>query len=107
MATQTRHTALIVDDSEISREILKNIFSAHYAIEEARDGEEGLQKILQDPERYSLLLLDVVMPNKSGLEVLRELNRRELTNAIPVFLITGETNSDILREAYELGRSLK
>ena len=44
MATQTRHTALIVDDSEISREILKNIFSAHYAIEEARDGEEGLQK---------------------------------------------------------------
>ena len=105
MATQTRHTALIVDDSEISREILKNIFSAHYAIEEARDGEEGLQKILQDPERYSLLLLDVVMPNKSGLEVLRELNRRELTNAIPVFLITitGETNSDILREAYELG----
>ena len=40
MATQTRHTALIVDDSEISREILKNIFSAHYAIEEARDGEE-------------------------------------------------------------------
>lgn len=103
MATQTRPTALIVDDSDISREILKNIFSAHYAIEEAEDGEEGLQKVLLEPDRYSLLLLDVVMPQKSGLEVLRELNRLELTNAIPVFLITGETNSDILREAYDLG----
>lgn len=99
----TRPTALIVDDSDISREILKNIFAGHYTIEEADNGEEGLARLVGKPEGFSLLLLDVVMPGMSGIDVLRELNRRGLTREIPVFLITAETNSDVLREAYELG----
>lgn len=103
MAQEAKPTALIVDDSDISRELLKNIFSGQYEIEEAEDGREGLEKILQDPGHYTLLLLDVIMPRMSGLEVLRELNKQGLTSTIAIFLITVETNNDVLREAYDLG----
>lgn len=103
MALELRPTALIVDDSDISRELLKNIFEAHYIIEEAVNGREGLEKVLCNPGRYSLLLLDVVMPRMNGLNVLRELSRRGLTNSIATFLITAETSSETLREAYDLG----
>ena len=61
---------LIVDDDAINRAILENLFAPFYPIEEAEDGDEGLARILARPERFCAVLLDVVMPRMSGLEVL-------------------------------------
>ena len=73
-----RDTLLIVDDDPINRAILEGIFSPHYATLEAADGRSGLQKILEGPERLCAVLLDVVMPEMDGLEVLRRLSEQRL-----------------------------
>ena len=94
---------LIVDDDFINRSILENIFSSYYRIEEAEDGEEGLDKILRNPERLCAVLLDVVMPRMNGIEVLRQLQEKGLTEKIPVFLITAEASDSVMKEGYQLG----
>ena len=96
-------TLLIVDDEEVNRAILSNIFAPEYDIMEAEDGLAGLAAILAAPDRLSAVLLDVVIPRLNGIEVLRQLHRQGLTERIPVFLITADTGSDTMREAYELG----
>lgn len=49
------------------------------------------------------MLLDVMMPEMNGLEVLRELHARGLTEQVPVFMITAETGDEMMKEAYALG----
>lgn len=97
------HTLLIVDDDAINRGILENIFSPYYTIEEAENGREGLEKILSHPERLCAILLDVMMPEMDGIEVLRSLKDCDLTEHVPVFLITAEASGSVMKEAYELG----
>ena len=94
---------LIVDDDELNRAILTNIFSRFYTIEEAENGEEGLEKILGESGRLAAVLLDVMMPGMDGIQVLRELKAYRLLEQIPVFLITAETSDSTMKEAYELG----
>lgn len=96
-------TLLIVDDDEINREILHNLFTGTYHVEEAENGKEGLDKILADPERYCAVLLDVVMPEMDGMEVLCRLNAQGLMDKIPVFLITAEAGGDVMKAAYQMG----
>ena len=96
-------TLLIVDDDAINRAILEEIFSPRYQILEAENGLIGLREILEGPERLSAVLLDVVMPEMDGLEVLRRLHEKELLDRLPVFLITAEASGDVLKEAYGLG----
>ena len=96
-------TILVIDDDEINRGILDNLFSAFYRVEEAENGRIGLEKIRTDPEGYCAVLLDVVMPEMDGLEVLRALQAAELLERIPVFLITAEASDATMREAYHLG----
>lgn len=96
-------TLLIVDDDEINREVLRNIFSAYYDVEEAPDGETGLRYMLKSADRYCALLLDLVMPGMGGMEVLEELCKTAIPDRVPVFIITAETNSSVTKEAYSLG----
>ena len=97
------NTVLIVDDDAINRKVLGRIFSPYYAVEEASDGCEGLEKILAGSGHFCAVLLDVLMPGLSGIEVLRRLNELEQLNTLPVFLITAEQSTDTVRDAYELG----
>ena len=94
---------LIVDDDAINRKILKKIFSEFYEIEEAKNGREGLALILEQKERFGAVLLDVMMPEMNGIEVVRQMKERGLLEEIPVFLITSERSENVMREAYELG----
>lgn len=96
-------TLLIVDDDEINREILHNLFLRSFRVEEAENGEQALNKILADPDRYCAVLLDVVMPGMDGLEVLCRLLAHDLLKKIPVFLITAESGSDVMKTAYQMG----
>ena len=103
MSISREETLLIVDDNEMNRAILKNIFQAEYQIMEAEDGLAGLDVIDKCASSLSAVLLDVVMPRMNGIEVLRQLHRRGLLGTIPVFLITADVGSADMREAYELG----
>lgn len=96
-------TILIVDDDEINRAILENIFQESYGVEQAENGKEGLDILLKNWEKFCAVLLDVVMPVMNGMDVLREISMRGLQKQIPVFLITAETDDEVLREAYSLG----
>lgn len=93
---------LIVDDEEINRAILGNLFEQEYRIIEARNGLEALA-ILQRQEPVSAILLDVIMPEMDGMTLLRELHRMGLPKQTPVFLITSDTADTTMQEAYSLG----
>ena len=99
----TPDTVLIIDDDEINRAILDNLFSDTYAIEEAENGRIGLERLLEYKDRICAVLLDVIMPEMDGIEVLRELKARNLLGQIPVFLITAEASDSVMRDAYEMG----
>ena len=96
-------TILIVDDDPINRKVLTKVFSPYYTIKEAENGREGLTQILEPSNRLCAILLDVMMPGMNGIEVLMKLKDQNLTEKIPVFLITSETGLSIVQGAYELG----
>lgn len=99
----TRETILVVDDNEINRAILCHIFSPSYHVDEAENGAQALNRLSCGRERYSAVLLDVVMPVMDGLTVLAEMNRQGWTSEVPVFLITAEAADATLRQAYAFG----
>ena len=93
---------LIVDDQEINRVILAELFKEDYEVIEAENGEEAL-KIINSGTALSAIMLDLVMPVMDGMSVLIELNRSGKIYHIPVFLITAADNMQMLTSAYDLG----
>lgn len=94
---------LIADDMEINRDILGDIFAEQFDIIEAEDGEEAIEKIQHNFQHLALILLDLQMPKKTGLDVLTYMHNAELIDQIPVIMITGESTVDTDVNAYELG----
>lgn len=103
LASRVPTTLLVVDDDEMNRCILGNIFASHYSIQEAANGKEGLEMILAGPEKLCAVLLDVMMPEMDGIQVLRHLKEADVLRRLPVFLITAEASGSVMKEAYELG----
>ena len=96
---------LVVDDSEMNREILKEILGKEYRILEACDGNEALEMLEQYGTEISLVLLDIIMPQMDGFEVLAYMNRDKWIEDIPVIMISSEGSESYIRRAYELGAS--
>ena len=96
---------LIVDDSEFNRAILREILQETYDIIEADDGKEALHKINEYGMEISLVLLDIIMPEKDGFEVLKYMTEEHLISDIPVIMISSEDSANYIRRAYEMGVS--
>lgn len=96
---------LIVDDNEINRGLLREIFEGQYDILEACDGEEAINMIDKYNEELVIIFLDMIMPKKTGLDVLEFLNKNDLIQYIPVMMITGESTPEIEEKAYSFGVS--
>ena len=92
---------LIVDDEEINREILGNIIESEYKVDFAGNGREALEKIHDKSAGISLVLLDIIMPEVSGLDVIKQMKAEGLLTEIPVIVLTSEKNSEI--ESLKLG----
>ena len=93
---------LIVDDSEINREILKEILKEDYRILEAANGEECLEQLERSGTGISLVLLDIVMPEMDGFEVLAAMNQNHWIEDIPVIMISSEDSDSYIRRLIRL-----
>lgn len=98
-----KRSILIVDDMDINREILAEIFRDKYQIIEAENGNEAIKHLEDKSLDIAAVLLDLIMPEADGIEVLNKMNENGSITRIPVFIITAENDEDILMEAYNLG----
>lgn len=97
-----RQQILIVDDEEVNRVILGEIFRDDYDIIEAPNGQEAIER-LKENDNIVLICLDVVMPIMDGFGVLDYMKENDLLNKIPVILITGESVASSEGRAYSYG----
>lgn len=97
-----RQQVLIVDDEEVNRVILKQIFEDEFDTLEAADGQNAIYQI-ENNQNITLILLDVIMPVMDGFKVLEYMKEHELIEKIPVILITGESVKDSEDKAYSFG----
>ncbi len=91
---------LIIDDSEIDREILKNILCNDFDIVEADNGYSGLEIILKRRPRIDALLLDISMPVLDGFKVLQLMEENKVQD-LPVVLITAEATKENVQKAVQ------
>lgn len=91
---------MIVDDEETLLEQLKESFEGQrYVVETARDGDEALDKLFENP--VDLILLDIMLPRRDGLSVLREIRRAGITT--PVLMLTAKGELDDKIRGLDLG----
>ena len=95
---------LIVDDNEINRGILGEIFKDKYNILEAGDGKEAMSMIEANEDKLAAILLDIVMPEMDGYQVLEAMQKKDnLNDSVPVLMITADTSTDAERTSYQKG----
>ena len=95
---------LIVDDNEINRGILGEIFKDKYTILEAGDGVEAIKVMEEHKENLAAILLDIVMPEMDGYAVLEAMQERDnLNDSVPVLMITADTSTEAERTSYQKG----
>lgn len=94
---------LIIDDSELNRDMLTDMLNDGYEIIEAADGKNGIEQIKENKSRMSLILLDLVMPGVDGFGVLEFLKKEELTDDIPVIIISSDNTTSGMQRAFDLG----
>lgn len=100
-----RNIIVIADDAELNREMIKSIFEEQFEIVEAENGKETIDILSEIRSKVCLIFLDLIMPEKNGLDVLKYMNLNGLIDEIPVIMITGESTSATDVQAYELGAS--
>lgn len=98
-----KYHILIVDDAEINRSMLADMLCGQYAILEASNGVEAVALLEKHDTEISLVLLDIMMPVMNGFEVLSIMRRSEWLENVPVIMISAETSSSYIDQAYELG----
>ena len=99
----TRDIALVVDDVELNREILSEMLEDDFKTLEACDGLEALEIIKAHSDDIAVLLLDLVMPNLGGIDILKILREDNLLDKFPVLIITGESSLEIEEQCLTLG----
>ena len=102
---QNKSQILLVDDSAMSRMILKELLSGDYSILEAENGQECLEKMQAEAGNIALVLLDINMPVMDGFEVLKAMNVNHTIEDIPVIMISSDDSDAAIRRSYELGAS--
>ena len=92
-AADAKQTILIVDDSAMNRALLADMIGEEYNIIEAENGLEGVGCIQSMGTAISLVLLDIVMPEMDGFEVLAVMNKNDWIKEIPVIMVSSEKAS--------------
>jgi len=103
LETSNQHKIAIVDDDDF----LVNMYAAKFsnsgiAADICKSGEALLEK-LKAGTRFDLILLDIVMPNLSGVETLRKMREEKLGEGIPVIMLTNQNDEKNISETKKLG----
>ena len=94
---------LIVDDSEMNRDLLIDILEDQYDIVETDNGAEAVALLSQQRTDFSLLLLDIMMPEMDGFEVLTYINKYHWNDTFAVIMISADDSPANIKHAYDLG----
>jgi DNA-binding response OmpR family regulator len=101
--TQTKTILLVEDEAEIRLIYAEILVDAGYKVIQAANGTIAKEKIQNEP--WDALLLDVILPDMDGMEILRELSQ-ENPAAIqkgPIIILTNLKSDNVTKDAYELG----
>ena len=94
---------LIVDDSEMNRALLADILEEQYDVVEACNGVEAISLLSSQKADFSLLLLDIMMPEMDGFEVLAYINKYHWNDTFAVIMISADDSPANIKRAYDLG----
>ena len=100
---QQRQKILIADDSAMNRDLLATILEDEYDIVQAEDGVKAVDYLQKHAEEIVLVLLDLVMPQMDGFEVLAYMNKERWIDYIPVIIISAEDSPAYIKRGYDLG----
>ena len=100
-----RDTLLLVNDDAASRDALQTAFEKNYNLLEAENGEQALLLMEENHGCIAAVVLDTLMPVKSGYEVLREMARKELLSELPVIIVTDESAYELEARLFDMGVS--
>ncbi len=99
---EQRKRIMIVDDSDIDREILKNILETEYDIYEETNGYDALEHVIEDKINVDAVMLDISMPIFDGFAVLEIMKNNNIKN-IPIIMITSEATKENVFKAVQFG----
>ncbi len=98
-----KKTVLIVDDDDMERQMMVDILEEEYNTIESDCGNDAIKQIDKMGNSISAIVLDYMMPDGNGLDVLKHMNETGDVKKIPVLVLTGEKQSDIESKCLELG----
>lgn len=103
MAEQNRKTVLLIEDDIFLRELVSiKLKEAKYNVIEASDGKDGIAKLLL--ENYDIVLLDIMLPIKTGFEILEEFNTKKSKDFDPkIIVLTNLTDQTKINKCLKLG----
>lgn len=90
-----KRRVLAVDDEMINRELLKAILAMNYDVTFATNGKEAMEMLYAAEEPYSLILLDLLMPQMSGFQVLEACKKDDKLRQIPIIVMTSEKSAEV------------
>lgn len=102
---QKRGKLLIVDDEAVNRALLASYLEEEYEIIQAVDGKDAIEKIQEYGLNLTMILLDIIMPEVDGFEVLQFLNDYGYITEVPVILITVDNTIGREEQAFDMGVS--
>ena len=98
---EKQKTVMIVEDTEVNIDILVDALQDEYELIVAINGSEALELI--EEQKPDLILLDIMMPEMDGYEVLKRLKENSILNQIPVILLSAITDSDSKTKGFSFG----
>lgn len=105
LETKKKYKILIVDDSRFNRVVMTSMLGKDYFLEEACNGKEAVLILEDHAEEFSLVLLDIVMPDMDGFEFLKAMKECGWLDFLPVIMISSEYTTENIETAYRLGAS--
>lgn len=97
------NTVLVVDDQEVNRMIIHRILQQDYDILEAENGKQTLSLLEKHSDKIAAVVLDLVMPEMDGYEILRRISESDRYGKVPVLVTTGEVSKDNEKKCLEAG----
>lgn len=103
MEKNIHRKVLVVDDEMVNRQLLGHIVSTEYEVLYAENGAQALDMIKENERQLSMILLDLLMPEMDGYELLEIIKADSALRHIPVIVLTSETSAEV--KSLQLGAS--